>query len=404
MAAIQQRQSQLGDIQSLLDIFKGKSATTTTSEQVSPETANALVQQILQGQGGIAAINAGGKSAGIYNSTTQSLLTNDLVARTAAEVAARSATKTTTQRQNPQLNPLATLGGFAAQTALKTGAKKLGIKTPQQYLEQGYDTLSQSLFPSSVVGVDSIGANAGLSGFFDAPVATGALQDLSFLDSLNEDTLFGAGKSDSGVGELDSEGNVIGGSEGGLGAAGVAGGAALGAGLAAGAGSGAAAGGAAAGGYAIAAGDTAFAAGAAGAAEAGAGLGLGEALAAIVAWIVCTELYRQGRMPYRHYVYGSREFARYDERGKQGYYLWAIPAVKHLRARPNSILSKFLCAVFNSRAQYLAAKAGCRGAKKTVTGWALAHGLYAVCWVLSRTIARKSIDWTQVYSKENYNG
>lgn len=396
MAAIPTRTSPLGDIQSLLDIFKGRSNTTNSSEKVSPEAANALVQQVLAGNNGLASLGVAQKGAGLYNSTVNSQLSNDLIARTSAEVAARSSTKSTTTKVNPQLNPLATIGGLAASSALRVGAKKLGLKTPDQYIEKGIDSISNYLGGDSFVG----GSGFDVGSLASTPVDTSSLQNLDFLSSLNEDSLFGSsGSSSSGGSDSGGDVDATGGSSGAGVAVGLAGGAALG-GLAAGAGSAGA--GAAAGGYAIAAGDTAFGLGA-GTAASSAGAGIGEALTALAVWIVCTELYRQGRLPYKWYRWGAREFAKYDDRGKQGYYIWAVPAVAHLRAHPDSILSKLLCAIFNSRAQYLAAKAGCDGARKTVTGWFWTKSLYALCWTLSRTIARKPIDWTQVYSKEKHN-
>jgi hypothetical protein len=124
--------------------------------------------------------------------------------------------------------------------------------------------------------------------------------------------------------------------------------------------------------------------------------GLGTLATALAAWIICTELNRQGRLPTRWYVYGAREFLSYDERGKQGYYIWAIPSVKHLRKHPNSFYSKLMEIVFNARAEYLAAKAGCRGARKTVLGFLTTHVLYVFCWTLSRTIARKPVTNKQI--------
>ena len=130
--------------------------------------------------------------------------------------------------------------------------------------------------------------------------------------------------------------------------------------------------------------------------------GLGDAAGAIgdaIGWIVCTELNKQGRLPTRWYVSGSKRFASYDDRGKQGYYYWAIPCVKHLRKYPDSKLSKMLEWVFNHRAEYIAAQNGVRGARKTFAGFMMLTSMYVLCWVLSRTVATKPIDWTSIYKK-----
>lgn len=117
-------------------------------------------------------------------------------------------------------------------------------------------------------------------------------------------------------------------------------------------------------------------------------------------WIVCTELHNQGRMPHSWYRKGAKVFAAHSDKTKQGYYYWAVPAVKHLRKYPNSKLSNFLAHIFYNRAEYLAAKAGSKSAKKTFFGWAVTHITYAVCVVISRTIARKPIDWySEVYNE-----
>jgi hypothetical protein len=105
-------------------------------------------------------------------------------------------------------------------------------------------------------------------------------------------------------------------------------------------------------------------------------------------WIVCTELVKQKRMPVKYYFLGLRVFDSYDARGKQGYYYWAVPAVKHLRAHPDSLLSKVLEVVMVARAEQLAADANYNFARKTVGGFLAKHLLYAGCWILSRTLAK----------------
>ncbi len=127
--------------------------------------------------------------------------------------------------------------------------------------------------------------------------------------------------------------------------------------------------------------------GEAAAAAEGGGL-LDAALTAAAFWIVCTELHKQGKLPLRYYIYGSRKFATYDEQVKKGYYIWAVPAVKHLRQHPQSLYSRFLCEVFNARAEYLAALGGCKSARKSWYGAVVTGSVFGFCWILSRTIAR----------------
>lgn len=104
----------------------------------------------------------------------------------------------------------------------------------------------------------------------------------------------------------------------------------------------------------------------------------------VLGWIICTELHKQGKLPTRYYIYGARAFAKYPDYGKQAYYVWAIPCVKWLRKYPYSLFSRFLESIFNARAEYLAAKEGLRGAKKSFKGLVVIGVTYALCWVISK--------------------
>lgn len=226
----------IGVVDDFVSLFRGKKTSKTTnnkktlntttkeSEEVSAEKAMALIQRILGGTQGLAALAQGEKGSGLYNSTVNQQLTNDLLARSTAEVAALSSVKTTTQ----------------------TGT----------------------------------------------------------IDDTNTDT---------------------------------------------------------------------------------------EKKRGALEWIVCTELHRQGRLSNRLYVAGAPVFARTPVRVKAGYYWWAIPAVLHLRKHPYSLRSILLASIMNARAEYIAAEAHMNGYKKTAFGYITLHSLYAICWVLSRTVARKPV-------------
>lgn len=114
--------------------------TQTTEEIASPEAVQALVKQMLEGTSGLAAISSGQKNAGMYNSTTNSMLTNDLMSRVAAAGAAlnkkqvttvsggtQTTSGTTTEKvMTPQISEgdLAKLmAGLAAASALKNASK-----------------------------------------------------------------------------------------------------------------------------------------------------------------------------------------------------------------------------------------------------------------------------------------
>jgi hypothetical protein len=366
------------DVSTLLNLFKpGGGSSTTVTDNVSDAKTKAILDSILSGTQGLAAVSGMQKGAGLYNSTTNGQLTNDLLARASAQTAALSSSKTTTTSPTAQLSLGSTLlsaGGAAAVNSLlgpsiTAGLKKTGVK------DLG-DKLSSALFgDSAAAGTTASAATAaggGLAaiGTVDAaaPVAVGGLSDIL-------GGAFGTAAGDGALGGLASLGLDFGS----IGAVDAAAPVAI-AGI-----------GDILGGSAIADG----AAAAVGATEGGSLIGT--LLTAAAAWIVCTELHKQGKMPTRYYKYGARVFANYKESDKAGYYIWAIPCVKHLRKHPDSLFSKFLAAVFNSRAQYIAAVGGCKEAKKTITGMLITKSTYILCCTLARTIVRKPIDWTVVY-------
>lgn len=123
-----------------------------------------------------------------------------------------------------------------------------------------------------------------------------------------------------------------------------------------------------------------------GGAAAEGGADIAAPLIAAAAWIVCTELTKQGRMPYRWYVLGAPVFASYPAWATTGYYIWAIPCVRHLRAKPNSWFSNTLEWVFNKRAQYIASWKG--HARRTISGMFIYYALNGASIVLSQTVCK----------------
>lgn len=134
---------------------------------------------------------------------------------------------------------------------------------------------------------------------------------------------------------------------------------------------------------------------------AGAGGGAEAALpAAAMAWIICTELMKQDRLPKRYWVTGAKVFAAYPQIARDGYYVWAIPSVRHLRRRPNSLYSRVLERAFNWRAENIAAHAGVKGARKLWRGAAVTAALAVPCLVLGALC--KARDWRAVYRDEGF--
>lgn len=122
----------------------------------------------------------------------------------------------------------------------------------------------------------------------------------------------------------------------------------------------------------------------------------------IVGWIICTELVRQRRLPVRWYIVGAPVFAAYHPFVKEGYYLWAIPSVRHLRAYPDSFYSRFLNRVFNWRAENIAAHAGVKGAKKLLRGAMVTAILWPICFGLGALLYAFKLkqNWLSVYGVE----
>ena len=93
----------------------GGTTTNTTQAQVSAEAVQATINSILAGTSGLAAVASGQKGAGLYNSSTNMLLTNDLLTRASAE-AARLSTATVQTSVAPTTNSTTALSGGTTNT------------------------------------------------------------------------------------------------------------------------------------------------------------------------------------------------------------------------------------------------------------------------------------------------
>jgi hypothetical protein len=110
---------------------------------------------------------------------------------------------------------------------------------------------------------------------------------------------------------------------------------------------------------------------------------IGDAVGGILDSIICTELYRQGKLNKHHYFAAAIEFYGYWAYGKRGYYLWSRACVRYLRAHPDSWFSTLLALVFRVRNKQVAYHRGVKGTRWTLSGLVLHRGMYAVCWVLA---------------------
>jgi hypothetical protein len=167
----------------LVNLFADKTTTQSTSGgtqstqlQLTPDAVTAMINKLMQGTSGLAATASGQKGVGLYNSSTNQLLVNDLLAKVATETAAKAAPTVTTT--SPQTS---------------TNVAKAQVDPMMTALGIGGSIVGKKLLKSIIDGGSSTAASA----------ATAAAGDLS-------GTILNAGGSDlaSSIGGLDFIGNV----------------------------------------------------------------------------------------------------------------------------------------------------------------------------------------------------
>ena len=150
--------SALKDTADLLELFTGSKKKTTVTQSggtdteqtiLSPEAVDALVTQILEDTtrgAGLSSVAAGQRSAGMYNSTVNQQLSNDLMARAAAEVAKAGAPKVTRRAPTSTTTMVQTPGMLGSSAMPLLGAATLlGSKGGKEAIGKGVDAIS-SLF------------------------------------------------------------------------------------------------------------------------------------------------------------------------------------------------------------------------------------------------------------------
>lgn len=147
----------LGDLAALLGMFTGKEQTTQT--KLSQTAMNQMLQSAFEKNGGLSAVSSGQRGAGLYNSSTNQLLTNDLISRLTAETAQRGAP--TTVSSPAAINPLVGLAGLGILQAFSGGDKKAKAV--------GETVASTS---TGMSGVESVtgAAPGGVANFFTNPL------------------------------------------------------------------------------------------------------------------------------------------------------------------------------------------------------------------------------------------
>ena len=101
-----QDQSRLQGVVNLLSLLSGNNGktktvesggTTTQQTKLSSNDVTAIIKNILGSTNGLAAVSSGQHAAGLYNSTVQTQLVNDLLSRVSTDVAAKAAPTVTTK-------------------------------------------------------------------------------------------------------------------------------------------------------------------------------------------------------------------------------------------------------------------------------------------------------------------
>lgn len=100
----------ISGLQGILGLGGSASGATDYEDSIDPEGMKYLLRIALEGNQGLAAVSGAEQEIGLYNSTVNSMLVNDLLARSAGEVAARNSSR---NYKGGKPNVGGTLGGIA---------------------------------------------------------------------------------------------------------------------------------------------------------------------------------------------------------------------------------------------------------------------------------------------------
>jgi hypothetical protein len=156
--------------------LNGSKTTETTSSNISKEGVSALLSQILSGTQGLASVAGGQRSAGLYNSTVNQQLINDLLTRTSAATASQQSGTTRTVQQAPAISVGKATSLAAQLQALSTAKNVLGPLTSKAGQKLGIgstEDMSQKLadFIFGTTPLPDVSPSMGFLGA-DAPAAS----------------------------------------------------------------------------------------------------------------------------------------------------------------------------------------------------------------------------------------
>lgn len=361
--------SLLSGVSGVANLLTGTNSTTKTSGGTTKRTTGLditqagrkkMVQDLLSSVNGLASVAGGQRASGLYDSSTNQLLVNDLIDRTTSQVD-RDTAKTVETTTTPGTTtstvaaPRVGMGTAALAAGGAYGAKKL------------YDILSSGSSASTFAGALSDPSIVGSLASATAPIS-------DFLSFTGDNSLMSGAANLGGVDFLSATGGmpVI---SAGMdllqgdvsGAAGDVAGYMLGNMIAPGAGG-----------------------------PMGAMVsnilpvdsivsGVGGFLKNIVGGsVICSELLAQGKMPKNLYILDvayAELCIDYDV--LEGYRLWAVPAVRSMRK--SSVVTNLVAPFAISRAHYISALCGGDYSRKmAVLGWAVNAAGYPICWALGK--------------------
>lgn len=164
----------LDALASLMQMFQGTKSSTTVSgggqggftetkqSNLTEEDLAGLLKTALESNQGLAAVTQGQRAAGMYNSSTNKLMTNDLLARLTAQTAQQGASQTVTRTGSPNQTQTQTVKSGGVQNQGDLSKLVLGVTA---YNKLGKDPLAQKLIGGAgsllESGYDSLVGNTG---------------------------------------------------------------------------------------------------------------------------------------------------------------------------------------------------------------------------------------------------
>lgn len=157
-----QQDGGLSDINNLLNLVKDQNTTSSTSSNITNAGVQQQINEILGDNAGLASVAGAQHAAGFYSSSTNTQLVNDLLTRTAANVAAKNATVTTSQSKKAPLsktNALLTIGSLAlknSSTAKAAYQKLTGmLGSGAGPGDESYSPITEALTPADMQAAGS---------------------------------------------------------------------------------------------------------------------------------------------------------------------------------------------------------------------------------------------------------